>query len=113
MKQLLSHKAFHVGPVIALLVILIMVVVPAASVSAKQPQQTWNLVWSDEFNGSSVNTSNWTFETGGGGWGNNELQYYTNGSNATVSGGILTIEARRESMGGYAYTSTRIKTQGK
>jgi beta-glucanase (GH16 family) len=98
---------------IASLTMLIGAVVPAASVIAKPAQQTWNMVWSDEFNGSSVNTNNWTFETGGGGWGNNELQYYTNGSNATVSGGILTIEARQQSMGGYAYTSTRIKTQGK
>jgi len=84
-----------------------------AYVQPAQAQTTWNLVWSDEFNGTSVNTSNWTFETGGGGWGNNELQYYTNGNNATVSGGILTIEARRENVGGMAYTSTRIKTQGK
>jgi beta-glucanase (GH16 family) len=113
MKQLLAHKALYVVAIIALLAVAISVAAPGASVSAKQSEQTWNLVWSDEFNGSSVDTSNWTFETGGGGWGNNELQYYTNGSNATVSGGILTIEARQQSMGGYAYTSTRIKTQGK
>lgn len=76
-------------------------------------QAAYTLVWSDEFDGSSVNSSNWTFETGGGGWGNNELQYYTNGANASVSGGILTITAKKENMGGYAYTSTRIKTAGK
>ena len=50
--------------------------------------QTWNLVWSDEFNGSSVNTGNWTFETGGHGWGNQELEMYTNGANASVANGI-------------------------
>ncbi len=113
MRRLPSRKAFYVIVMIALLAIMIGAAVPAASVSAQPAQQTWNLVWADEFNGSSVDTSNWTFETGGGGWGNNELQYYTNGNNATVSGGILTIEARQQSMGGYAYTSTRIKTQGK
>src|SRR5258705_12277700 len=58
--------------------------------------QTWDLVWSDEFNGTSVNTPNWTYEVGGGGWGNNELEYYTSGANATVSGGLLTITTRRE-----------------
>ncbi len=78
---------------------------------ASAQAQTWNLVWSDEFN--SINTSNWTFEVGGGGWGNNELQYYTNGSNASIQNGILVIEARRESMGGYAYTSSRMITRGK
>lgn len=82
-------------------------------------QTSWQLVWSDEFNGTSVNTSNWTFETGGGGWGNNELQYYTNGSNASVANGVLTITANRVS-GGYScwygtcqYTSTRMNTKGK
>jgi beta-glucanase (GH16 family) len=81
--------------------------------------QTWDLVWSDEFNGTSVNTANWSFEVGGGGWGNNELEYYTSGANAAVSGGLLTITARRES-GGFncwygpcQYTSTRMNTRGK
>ena len=80
--------------------------------------QTWNLVWSDEFNGSSVNTANWTFETGGGGWGNQELENYTNGSNASVANGVLTITARKTTTGSCwygtcQYTSTRMKTQGK
>jgi beta-glucanase (GH16 family) len=71
------------------------------------------LVWSDEFNGSSINTSNWTFETGAGGWGNNELEYYTNRpENARVANGNLIIEARKENYGGSPYTSARLKTQG-
>lgn len=79
--------------------------------------QTYNLVWSDEFNGSSLSTSNWTHEIGSGcpnlcGWGNNELQYYR-AENTTVSGGALRITARRENFGGLQYTSSRIKTQGK
>lgn len=74
--------------------------------------QTYNLVWSDEFNGSSVNTSDWNFETGGSGWGNNELQYYR-AENATVSGGFLTITAKKESFGGRNYTSARMTTAGK
>ena len=72
------------------------------------------LVWSDEFNGSSISSANWGFDLGGGGWGNNELQNYTNRTeNARVSGGMLVIEARRETFGGNAFTSARLKTQGK
>mgnify|MGYP003288416598 CR=1 FL=1 len=72
------------------------------------------LVWSDEFNGSTINTANWGFDLGGGGWGNNELQNYTSRSeNARISNGMLIIEARRETFGGNAYTSARMKTQGK
>lgn len=75
----------------------------------------WGLVWSDEFNGTSLNTSNWTAEigTGSGGWGNNELQYYTNRpQNLQVTGGNLVITAQKEAYGGMNYTSARIKTQG-
>ena len=54
------------------------------------------LVWSDEFNGSAISAANWGFDLGGGGWGNNELQNYTNRSeNARISNGMLVIEARR------------------
>ncbi|MET4074725.1 family 16 glycosylhydrolase [Hymenobacter sp. UYCo722] len=73
--------------------------------------QTYQQVWADEFNGTAVNTSNWAFETGGGGWGNNEKQYYQ-AANATVANGELQITARRQSVGGMPYTSARLKTQG-
>jgi beta-glucanase (GH16 family) len=76
--------------------------------------QTYDLVWSDEFNGSGINTSNWNHETGGNGWGNNELQYYTSdSSNSRVEGGNLVIEARQESYGGSSYTSARLTSQNK
>src|SRR5689334_8168507 len=72
------------------------------------------LVWSDEFSGSTISTANWSFETGAGGWGNNELENYTSRpENARIENGMLIIEARRESLGGSAYTSARLKTQGK
>ena len=73
---------------------------------------SWVLVWSDEFNGTSVNTTNWNFETGAGGWGNNEQQYYRS-QNASVSNGNLVITAKRESFGGANYTSARMTTQNK
>lgn len=73
----------------------------------------WNLAWSDEFNGTNINTSNWKYETGGDGWGNNELEYYTNRSeNARIENGNLVIEARKENYNGMNYTSARLKSQG-
>lgn len=76
------------------------------------------LVWSDEFDGESLNESDWNFQTGDGcdigicGWGNNELQYYQR-QNVAVSDGILRITARRETVGGKQYTSARINTKNK
>jgi hypothetical protein len=61
------------------------------------------LVWSDEFDYTGLPAATkWTCEVGGGGWGNNELQYYTlnDSHNARVEDGILIIEALKESMGG-------------
>lgn len=69
----------------------------------------WNIVWQDEFNGSIG--PDWIFETGAGGWGNNELQYYRS-QNATINNGHLVITARQENFGGMNYTSARMKTQG-
>jgi len=75
------------------------------------------LVWSDEFDANPVNTQNWTFETGTGdwGWGNNELQNYTNGNNAEIVGGKLIITARKvnDLTETGSYTSTRMITRGK
>jgi beta-glucanase (GH16 family) len=71
----------------------------------------YNLVWQDEFSGTSVNPDYWTFETGGE-WYNNELQYYKS-ENASVGDGVLTIEARKEDFGGHNYTSARMITQNK
>lgn len=72
---------------------------------------TLKLIWSDNFDGTSLNTEYWTYETGPN-WFNNELQYYSD-QNVTVSDGKLTIEARGESVEGRNYTSSRIKTQDK
>ena len=73
---------------------------------------TYSLVWSDEFDGTAVDTSKWVFETGGGGWGNNELEYYQ-AANASVANGNLMITAKQESVGNEPYTSARMTTQGK
>jgi beta-glucanase (GH16 family) len=76
----------------------------------------YTLAWSDEFSGSSLDANAWNYEigNGSGGWGNNELEYYTNTpKNVFVSNGNLIIEARKESVGGFAYSSARITTQNK
>ncbi len=59
--------------------------------------QNWQLLWSDEFNGNSLNSNNWTHEVGTGnwGWGNGELQFYQS-DNSSISNGKLIIEAREE-----------------
>lgn len=74
----------------------------------------YTLAWSDEFDGNAVNTSNWTYEQGGNGWGNNELENYTDRrQNSFVSNGNLIIEARRETVGSNDYTSARMVTKNK
>jgi beta-glucanase (GH16 family) len=77
----------------------------------------WSLVWSDEFSlpdGSAPDASKWGYDTGGGGWGNNELQYYTSRTNnARIEGGKLVIEAKQENYRGSNYTSARVLTKGK
>lgn len=75
----------------------------------------YTLVWEDEFDGTSVNLDNWTFETGATGWGNNELQNYTDGENAEIVDGKLVITARKvdDNTEVGSYTSSRMVTLGK
>ncbi len=78
----------------------------------------YSLVWHDEFAGTAVDESNWSFMLGDGsgygipGWGNSELEYYRR-ENADVASGALVITARKESFGGRQYTSARLRTAGK
>jgi beta-glucanase (GH16 family) len=72
---------------------------------------TWQLVWSDEFNGGGVDGSKWNVDVGNPGV-NHEQEYYQ-ASNATVSGGTLVITARQQSVGGQPYTSAKLNTSGK
>ena len=82
----------------------------------------WSLVWSDEFegpSGSPVDSSKWSFELGGNGWGNNELETYTSRTaNSDLEGGTLVIKALKETFTGSDgisrnYTSARLLTRNK
>jgi beta-glucanase (GH16 family) len=92
----------------------------AQATSADRPG--WKLVWSDEFNApdnSPVDSSKWVLETGGKGWGNDELESYTaRPQNSSQQGGNLVIKALKETYTGADgvtrdYTSARLKTEGK
>jgi beta-glucanase (GH16 family) len=91
----------------SILILLLLTIIQTSAFS-----QNWQLVWQDEFD-TGIGPD-WVFETGNGsgGWGNNELQYYRR-ENASVVNGELVITAKRESFGGFNYTSVRMKTQGK
>ena len=95
--------------------LLFLAVIFAPLFVSAQALTGWQLVWSDEFNGPAStppNSTNWVYDLGGGGWGNNELETYTNSTNNAYQDGSgnLVIRALQTSSGGY--TSARIKTQG-
>jgi beta-glucanase (GH16 family) len=85
------------------------------------PPASYTLSWSDEFtgpDGSSPDSSQWAYDIGGNGWGNDELEYYTNrAQNLQLKDGNLVITAQKETYTGTDgvmrnYTSARLKTQG-
>ncbi len=88
------------------------VVVPPPVPPPAADTSSYQLVWSDEFDSSAINTGNWNFETGGNGWGNHEQEYYQK-PNAAVENGNLVITAKKETVGSNGYTSSRMTTQGK
>lgn len=87
-------------------------------------EDEWVLRWQDDFDGDSLDPAKWHCETGNGfhlphtgewvgGWGNEELQYYTaHPDNVSVADSVLRIRALRQSMGGCAYTSARLRSRG-
>ncbi len=91
--------------------------------AAQPAAPKWKLVWADEFDGPGIDRKKWDFDTGNGfynydaqiwisGWGNDELQYYTDRpDNAYVKDGLLHIRAVKESLHGCGYTSARLKTR--
>ena len=87
---------------------------PTPTPTPEWEREGWTLVWHDEFDGETLNTEDWSYDIGGNGWGNNELEAYTDRpENVRLENGLLIIEARAEKFVRRDYTSGRIKTQGK
>jgi beta-glucanase (GH16 family) len=91
----------------------------ATFIAATPPvDKNWSFVstptWADEFDYTGTpDTSKWTYDLGGGGWGNSELEDYTKAaSNVSVANGVLTITARKENIGGMNYSSARMVSKG-
>ena len=104
----------------SLLLLLISQVFNVAGQSGRKtpPQHSneWQLVWSDEFDYKGLpDPKKWSYDVGGHGWGNKELQFYTEKrkENARVENGQLIIEARRDAWEGHEYTSARLVSKGK
>ncbi|MCB2378511.1 glycoside hydrolase family 16 protein [Hymenobacter sp. BT635] len=87
---------------------------PGVNEEPRNFSQYDNLVWNDEFTSGTLDQSKWVYEQGGGGWGNRELQNYTNSrENSFITGDTLVIQALRQQSGSNPYTSARLITKGK
>lgn len=86
-----------------------------AAVALTQPATGWSLIWSDEFNTTSIDEKKWNFEINCSGGGNNEKQCYTaDKDNAFISDGMLNIVAKPAAAGAaQPYTSARLTTKKK
>lgn len=110
---------------IVVLLLPALTVAPSACAQATDrptPGPAWKLVWSDEFNqtdGAAPDPTKWSIQTGGDGFGNSELEYYTSRiDNAHISGGTLVITAKKETFTGSdsvtrQYTSARMQSKNK
>jgi beta-glucanase (GH16 family) len=85
-----------------------------ATIQVQVSNNSGGVVWSDEFNGSAIDSATWTYDYGGGGWGNGQFEYDTaRHENSYTTNGNLVIEARRENYLGNSFTSARMLTQGR
>jgi len=98
--------------------------IPPVEPDTEEPEEekSWQLVWEDEFDGDELDMEKWSYQLGDGchlgenlcGWGNNELQYYTEREeNISLEDGFLTITAHEEDYEGSNFTSARIRTENK
>lgn len=87
--------------------------IPDAGFTSPTTYDGFTLTWQEEFDGTELNTNDWSYDlgTGDNGWGNNELQSYTR-DNITMKDGHLVITAKQQFTQDGEYTSSRIKTQG-
>jgi beta-glucanase (GH16 family) len=79
--------------------------------AASHPDE-WELVWSDEFDGKEIDKAKWKYETGGHGFGNNELQFYTDrADNSYLEQGALVLHAQPEKFQNRSYTSAKLQSR--
>jgi beta-glucanase (GH16 family) len=113
----MNHKSHQAFGIFLGLATLLTPLLAADNASRSAPTRDWQLVWSDEFNqpdGSAPDASKWGYDVGGGGWGNDELEFYTaRTNNVRIESGHLVIEARKENYSGRHYTSARLLTKDK
>ena len=110
-----SHKVGHLRFFLSFSV-AILLISHAAFAQPATAEKEWKLVWQDEFDKPGLpDKEKWAYEVGGGGWGNQELQFYTDKrtENARVEDGHLIIEARKEKWEDNDYTSARLVTRDK
>ncbi len=122
---------YHLKKLLAFL-LCVLLILPHAGMAVENAEQNqsddWNLVWADEFDGTQIDKSKWSYDIGNWivdgdgngiapGWGNNELEYYTDSAeNSFIRDGKLVIKAVKEKtedeFGSYEYTSAKLKTKG-
>lgn len=110
-------KIIKVSVLSLMIISLVGGTISIASADTLTPKKNqYKLVWSDEFNGDALDTDTWSYDigTGNNGWGNSELEYYTDREdNIRVADGKLTITGKAEKYNTSDYTSARIKTKDK
>jgi len=106
----------------AMIVLLVALIFSASSckkdsgATATEPEKKYRLVWSDEFDYTGLpDATKWSYDVGGHGWDNRELEYYTKDrlENARVGNGLLIIEAHKDKYADNDYTSARLVTKGR
>lgn len=116
MKRTSSHLALALSCILAF---SLSIALHAQTIPGGAKPDAWKLTWSDEFNQPELDGNKWVREIGGGKWGNEELEYYTNRpQNVSIHEGNLVITALQEKFTGpdrttWNYTSARLKTLGK
>lgn len=109
--KIINHKSWKL---LVLVIIGLSLTISSCNEDENQVVTTkFNLVMEDNFDiDGAPNPNIWTFDIGGNGWGNNELQYYTDrADNVVVQNGYLIITAKKENYQDASYTSARLKTQ--
>jgi beta-glucanase (GH16 family) len=104
------------NPWLGFSLVMLLIIVACASSFTGQPHKALKLVWADEFNYKGLpDSTKWSYDEGGNGWGNHELEFYTSKreENARVENGNLIIETRKEKWQNNDYTSARLVTKGK